>query len=75
MSDQITTLPTEALPHLAEVLATLELTPWNGKPHHEDNSTGAVRHWTFGPHHAGHLIRDDQHEVHLLLIQWLDTTP
>jgi hypothetical protein len=56
VSDQITALPTEALPHLAEVLTTLELTPWNGRPHHEDNPTGAVRRWTFGPHHAGHII-------------------
>ena len=77
VSDQITALPDEALPHLAEVLATLELTPWNGRPHHEDNPTGAVRRWTFGPHHAGHLIYlilDDQREVHLLLIQWLTPT-
>ena len=78
VSDQIAALPTEALPHLAEVLATLELTPWNGRPQHEDNPTGTVRRWTFGPHHAGHiiyLILDDQREVHLLLIQWLDPSP
>lgn len=56
VSDQISALPGEALPHLAEVLAALELTPWNGRPHHEDNPTGAVRRWTFGPHHAGHVI-------------------
>jgi hypothetical protein len=46
--------------------------------HHEDNPTGAVRRWTFGPQHAGHiiyLILDDQREVHLLLIQWLPATP
>jgi hypothetical protein len=49
VSDQIAVLPTEALPRLAEVLATLELAPWNGRPHHEDNPTAAVRRWTFGP--------------------------
>ena len=31
VSNQIATLPTEALPHPAEVLAILELTPWNGR--------------------------------------------
>jgi hypothetical protein len=77
VSDQIAALPAQALPLLAEVLAALELTPWNGRPHHEDNPAGAVRRWTFGPHHAGHivyLILDDQLEVHLLLIQWLNPT-
>jgi hypothetical protein len=75
VSEQIAALPAEALAHLAGVLATLELTPWNGRPHHEDNPAGAVRRWTFGPHQAGHLIYliiDDQREVHLLLIQWLN---
>jgi hypothetical protein len=77
VSDQIAALPAQALPHLAAVLATLELTPWNGRPHHEDNPTGAVRRWTFSPDHAGHLIHlilDNQREVHLLLIQWLHPT-
>ena len=75
MSEQITALPAQALPHLGEVLAALELTPWNGRPHHEDNPTGAVRRWTFGPNQAGHviyLILDGQREVHLLLVQWFD---
>lgn len=75
--EQIAALPAQALPHLAEVLATLELTPWHGRPHHEDNPAGAVRRWTFGPHQDGHvvyLILDDQREVHILLVQWLDPT-
>jgi hypothetical protein len=58
----------------AEVLTTLELKPWNGRPQHTGNPDGAVRRWSFGPKSAGHvvyLILEDQREVHLLLVQWL----
>lgn len=72
-SEQVAALPTEALSSFAEVLATLQVAPWNGRAQHEDNPDGAVRRWTFGPDQAGqvvYLILDDQREVHLLLVQW-----
>ncbi len=69
---QVAALPAEALDAYAELLAVLELSPWNGPPHHGDNPEGAVRHWTFG--RAGevvYLILEDQREVHLLLVLWM----
>jgi hypothetical protein len=73
VSEQVAALPAEALPGFADVLATLELAPWNGQPQHADNPDSAVRRWTFGPEGAGqvaYLILEDQREVHLLLVQW-----
>ncbi|PSL57116.1 hypothetical protein B0I31_10293 [Saccharothrix carnea] len=72
--EQVAALPVEALSAYAEVLAVLELQPWNGRPQHEDNPSAAVRYWSFGPERAGqvvYLILEDQREVHLLLVQWL----
>jgi hypothetical protein len=41
--DQIGALPAEVLIALAEVMAMLELAPWDGLPHHKDNPDGALR--------------------------------
>lgn len=70
---QVAMLPVDVLDDYAQVLAVLQLTPWNGAPQHEDNPGGAVRRWAFGPGRAGqviYLIMEDQQEVHLLLVQW-----
>lgn len=73
---QVAALPADALDAYAEVLEVLEvlqLTPWNGRPQHEDNPEGAVRRWKFGVSQAGqvvYLILEEQQEVHLLLVQW-----
>lgn len=72
--DQVAALPIEVLDAYAEVLAVMELTPWNGAPQHANNPDGAVRRWVFGPGGAGqvvYLIVEDLKEVHLLLVQWL----
>ena len=72
---QVTALPDQALAAYAELLDTLELTPWNGRPQHEANPDGAVRRWTFGAGHAGqlvYLIIEARQEVHLLQVQWWD---
>jgi hypothetical protein len=71
--EQVAALPTEALTDFAELLEVLQLTPWNGQPQHPANPDAPVRRWSFGPGHAGqvvYLILEDQHEVHLLLVQW-----
>ena len=73
--EQITALPDEALKGYAEVLGVLELAPWSGQPQHEGNPEEAVRRWLFGPGEAGqvvYLILEDRHEVHVLLVQWID---
>jgi hypothetical protein len=70
---QVAALPIEALNDYAEVLAALQLTPWNGQPQHEDNPDAPVRWWAFGEGQAGqvvYLILDDRREVHLVLVQW-----
>ncbi|MGH3867999.1 MAG: hypothetical protein ACRDQ4_18115 [Pseudonocardiaceae bacterium] len=72
-TDQIAALPAEALDGYAEVLSTLELQPWSGRPQHEDNPEGEVRRWMFGLGYAGHvvyLVLEKQREVHVILVQW-----
>jgi hypothetical protein len=45
---QIMALSAYALTSLADAMAMLELTPWNGAPLHKDNPDGAVRTLPFG---------------------------
>ena len=73
VSEQVAALPAEILASYVEVLAVLQLTPWNGCPQHSANPDAPVRRWAFGPGQAGqviYLILEDQQEVHLLLVQW-----
>lgn len=72
-AEQIAALPDFALKAYAAVTSVLELTPWSGKPQHEQNPDGAVRRWMFGPTGAGHvvyLVLEEQREVHVALVQW-----
>jgi hypothetical protein len=73
--EQVAALPNEAIAAYAEVLAVLQLAPWNGEPQHVDNPDGPVRRWHFGPDLAGQVVYlildDDRQEVHVLLVQWL----
>ena len=71
---QVVALPVEALDAYVELLAALEVAPWNGPSHHATNPAGAVRRWAFGPGDAGqvvYLMLEDRREVHLLVVQWL----
>ena len=60
----------------AEVLKVLQLTPRKGRPQHPANPASPdapVRRWAFGPDQAGqvvYLVLGEQHEVHLLPVQW-----
>jgi hypothetical protein len=72
--DQILALPDKALAGYAEIAQVIELSPWNGPPHHHANPDGALRRWHFGPEVAGqlvYLILEDLHEVHVVMVQWL----
>lgn len=72
--DQVAALPADVLDDYLQILTTLELAPWNGRPQHAANPDGAVRFWLFGPGGAGqaiYLIDDPRREVHLLRVQWL----
>lgn len=71
--EQIAALPPEAVRALAEVVAVLELAPWNGDPQHESNPTAELRRWHFGPNLAGqivYLILERRREVHVIMVQW-----
>ncbi len=75
--EQIAALPDAALEGYAEVTGVLEVSPWNGPPHHWSNPDGAVRRWHFGPAAAGqvvYLIVEDVQEVHVVLVQWFGPT-
>ncbi len=71
---QLAALPTDSLDSYTELIATLEVAPWNGKPQHPNNPDGAVRCWVFTwPHGSGqviYLIDDGRREVHILRLQW-----
>jgi hypothetical protein len=72
--EQTAALPVQALSAYAELLTTLEVSPWSGRPQHQANPDGAVRRWAFGPDAAGqlvYLIDEQAREVHLLVVQWL----
>jgi hypothetical protein len=72
--DQIAALPDEALLPYAQVLGVLELVPWRGHPHNEDNPKGAVRQLLFGPVNQGiviYLVLDDQRYVDVLKVIWV----
>jgi len=73
--DQIAALPDEALVPYAQVLAVLELVPWRGRAHNDDNPKGAVRQLLFGPNNQGiviYLILDDQRYVDVLKVMWVE---
>lgn len=66
-------LPAYALISLADAMAMLELTPWDGAPLHKDNPDGAVRTLPFGG--SGmitYLIVDDLQRVDVLNVVWMD---
>lgn len=70
--EQIIALSPGALTALAEAMAMLELTPWNGASLNKDNPDGAVRTLPFG--RSGlitYLILDDQQRVDVLNILWM----
>lgn len=72
--EQIAALPDHALEHFAPVLSVLELVPWHGHPHNDDNPKGALRQLLFGHDNQGlviYLILEDQHYVDVLEVMWL----
>ena len=70
---QIMALPTHVLTSLADAMAMLELTPWNGAPLHKDNPGGAVRTLPFGlSGMITYLILDDLQRVDVLNVVWMD---
>jgi hypothetical protein len=72
--DQIGALSVAAQRILSEVLAAIQLVPWNGPSASEQNPDGALRRFLFGPEGAGmvtYLVLDDQREVHVVQVLWI----
>lgn len=72
--DQVSALPLVARHKFSEVLAVLELVPWNGVPINKQNPDGAVRQFMFGPSSVGlvtYLVLEDQREVHIVKVLWV----
>lgn len=72
--DQIDALPVKALEPFAEVLAMLAVAPGNGALYNENIPDG-LRNVVFGPNKEGkvtYLLLEDQREVHLLRLLWID---
>lgn len=71
--EQVAALPAEALAHYLELLAVLELVPWNGAPLHKDKPDSEVRTIPFGPHQQGlatYLVLEEQQRVDMLQVAW-----
>jgi hypothetical protein len=72
--DQIAALPSKALEPFAEVLALLEVAPHAGLLHNNEKPDG-LRNVLFGPDTEGkltYLLLEDQREVHLLRLVWIE---
>ncbi|MGH3909116.1 MAG: hypothetical protein ACRDTE_33800 [Pseudonocardiaceae bacterium] len=70
---QLDALSTEALHAWRELRATLEITPWNGRPLNPARPDGVLT-WSFGPHGEGlayYLVLDFDDRVEVLDVQWL----
>ncbi|ONI73398.1 hypothetical protein ALI144C_46715 [Actinosynnema sp. ALI-1.44] len=72
--DQVDGLPTAALPYYAELIAFLELTPWDALPYRDDNPDGNLRKVLFGSSAEGiavYLILEDQRRVIVVSVTWV----
>lgn len=71
---EIATLPLTALPHYAQAIGVLELTPWNGIPYNDAKPDGIMRSLLFGDGRGKvtYLILEDQRRVDVLKVMWFD---
>jgi hypothetical protein len=73
VTEQVAALPASALLSDLDALDVLELVPGNGRPYNSEKPDGPMRELFFGDHNDGsitYLILADQHEVHVVLVQW-----
>ncbi len=72
---QVTELPVHALTAYAELIAFLELTPWEGAPYREDKPEGNMRTMPFGKRAEGmavYVILEEQRRVVVVSVTWLE---
>jgi hypothetical protein len=68
-------LPVHALTAYAELIAFLELTPWEGAPYREDKPEGSMRTMPFGKRAEGmavYVILEEQRRVVVVSVTWLE---
>ena len=72
-TDQIASLPREALPYYAQVLGVLEVAPWNGMPYVKSRPDGTYDNWcsASGNGLVTYLILEDQRYVDVLEVLWI----
>ena len=71
--DQVDGLPKVGLTFYSELIAFLELTPWDGEPYRDDKPNGNMRKIVFGPSGEGiavYLILEDQRRVLVVSVTW-----
>ena len=62
-------------PHTLELIAFLELTPWEGAPYREDKPDGSMRIMPVGKRAEGmtvYLILEEQRRVVVVSVTWLE---
>lgn len=72
--DQVDGFPIAALRFYAELIAFLELTPWDAPPYRDDNPDGNMRKILFGAKSEGiavYLILEDQRRVVVVSVTWI----
>ena len=72
---QVDQLPVAALSAYAELIAFLELTPWEGAPYREDKPDGSMRTMPFGKRAEGlavYVILAEQRRVVVVSVTWLE---
>jgi hypothetical protein len=71
--DHVDGLPRAALVSYAELIAFVELTPWDGAPYRDDKPDGTMRKVVFGPAGEGivvYLVLEDQRRVVVVSVTW-----
>ena len=72
---QVDELPVAALSEYAELIAFLELTPWEGAPYRADKPDGNMRVMPFGKRAQGmavYVILEEQRRVVVVSVTWLE---
>ena len=72
---QVDEMPVAALAEYAELIAFLELTPWEGAPYRDDKPDGNMRIMPFGKRAEGmavYVILEDERRVVVVSVTWLE---
>jgi hypothetical protein len=72
--EQVDGLPVDALAFYAEVIAFLELTPWEGPAYRADKPEGSMRSMPFGRSAEGmaiYVILQEERRVVVVSVTWV----